>query len=98
MAQNVRFRGAGAKRTLGKLHSTSVSHHHAPSQLPYPPADSLPRSGLVQEGISGSNQQYMVQISNAVRPRSVHRIRLAERGLLSFANVTTFAAKFGTSR
>lgn len=40
---------SGAKRTSGKLYSTSVSHNHAPSQLPYPRADFLPRSGLVQE-------------------------------------------------
>ena len=39
---------SGAKRTSGKLYSTSVSHNHAASQLPYPRADSLPRSGLVQ--------------------------------------------------
>ena len=32
---------SGAKRTSGKLYSTSVSHSHAASQLPYPRADSL---------------------------------------------------------
>jgi hypothetical protein len=41
----------GAKRTSGKLCSTSVSHNHAASQLPYPRADSLPRSGLVQDDV-----------------------------------------------
>jgi hypothetical protein len=40
---------SGAKRRSGKLYSTGVSHNHSPSQLPYPPADFLPRSGLVQD-------------------------------------------------
>jgi hypothetical protein len=48
LACPLRGRYQGAKWTLRKLYSTSVSHNHAPSQLPYPPADSLPRSGLVQ--------------------------------------------------
>jgi hypothetical protein len=34
---------SGAKRTLRKLHSTRASHKYSPSQLSYPPADSLPR-------------------------------------------------------
>jgi hypothetical protein len=45
---------SGAKRTLGKLYSTSVSHNYAASQLPYPRTDCLPRSGLVQEMLTGA--------------------------------------------
>ena len=44
-----KFETWGAKWTLRKLRSTRASHKYSPSQLPNPPAGSLPRSGLVQD-------------------------------------------------